>query len=225
MFLLSYLAYVFLNIGMMRFGTEFNEILQYIILSIILLYVILSPLRTISNIVLFLIIAEVTVILACLLTPLILFNFTIFNITVIAFIYVLVFVKSLMFVKNNVFLKWLLSIASLFTVFYLLCFYNALVDNEGIILFIYNFSYVLFFIASLAMIFGIPNSDLPDWEKEHRQFFGKLILPVWIFIFFISTLKIFMPFERFKEIITPESKEKWGMTNYSVEQKPGLAEY
>ena len=71
--------------------------------------------------------------------------------------------------------------------------------------------------------FGLPNLNYADWKKE-GQLFVKLVLSVWLFIFILSTVKIFIPEEKFKQLILPPKSEHWDMKDYPLEKKPGLME-
>lgn len=216
--IVAYFIYTFLNIGYNRLTPQTDQILQYIGLSLVVLLAIITPLKRMSNIVLFLIILTFLGVFLNLLTAIDLFNFTFMNLNVITFIYLVIFIKGLIIIKKNVKIKWMLTIATLITWVYFGFFSLYLMKPTLMSSGLYNFSYIIFFIVSLALIFGLPNSDLPEWEKEHRQLFLKLIMPVWILIFFISSLNVFIPIEKFRDKIAPELKDKWGMKDYLLIQ-------
>ena len=217
LFFLAYFTYVALNIGKSRLPRDFEDPAMYIISSLAVLYAAVSPLRKISNVVVFLISITVIGVIICFLTPVVLLNFVEMNLSLIMLIYILVFIKSFWEIKRNVFLKLLIVSVSIITIVYFLLLQMIIVATSSpfnVFGIFYGFGYLLFSIATLFMIFGFPNSNFPDWSKEHRQIFLKLILSVWLFIFVISTMILFIPSERYKDTIVPELKEKWGMKDY-----------
>jgi hypothetical protein len=224
LFLLSYLAYMILNIGNSRLNQEIDISAQYIIIGLIAFFVILAPLRRTSNVVLFLLLATATGIMTGVLTPLVFLNFSMMNFVLICLIYLVVFIKSFFVIKSNGFLKWLVIIASMIILLYLTTFLARILYGSDIEIIrkFNNFFFIIYIGATLAMIFGLPNSNYAEWIKEHRQIFARLILSIWIFIFVLSTINLFIPLEKYSKVLFPELNDKWGMKTYQLEEKPGL---
>jgi hypothetical protein len=224
-FFLSYVIHFILNIRISRLS-EISDITEIIITISLGLYAVIASLKKLSYIVIFLLSATIFGVLTGLLTPWIFLNFSSGNLVMIIIIYLVVSFKSFFMIKSNGFLKWLLFVASLiisfhFFIIFVSIFLPAGLSEKGFNSF-YTFVYLLYIITTLAMIFGLPNSNYPDWKKEHHQLFVRLILSVWLFIFVVSTLMLFIPFDRYKEKIFPEIRDKWKMEDYRLEKMPGL---
>jgi hypothetical protein len=218
-FLISYFLYLVLNIGSNR-TDEFDNVYAIAIVGLIVLFTILASTRQISNIIIILISTTIVAILFSLMTPYRIFNIVDLTMAFICLIYLIMSVKAFIVLRDQIFLKWLVSAAS-FIAFLFLMFFNSRLSNSDrapVSNILYIVGYVLYIMASFAMIFGLPNSNYPDWEKEHRQIFVRLVLSVWLFIFVLSTLKLFIPIEQYREIIFPgSSTTKWHMVDYSLE--------
>ncbi|MCX6272773.1 MAG: hypothetical protein NTU44_16465 [Bacteroidetes bacterium] len=223
LFLSSYVVYTILNIGMSRLSPQADELVQYCLMGIVVLFAIIVSLRKISNLIIFLLAVLVVELFIFFITPIVIFDVAMANTVFIALAYIVVFFKSFFLITSNGFLKLLILVASPVIIFYLLYMLIELgiEGDTNEISGYYYFVYILFVIISLAMIFGLPNSNFVQWNNEHRQIFYRLILSVWLFIFIFSTLKLFIHMERYRYTIFPELNEKWGMKDYSIEPKTG----
>jgi hypothetical protein len=201
---------------------ELEDAGSWIIIAVVFLYALLASLKNTSNLILFLIATYFIAILLNLFTKLNLGDIPLMSFTFIFFIYVVIFVKSLFKIKRNGFLKIMIIVTTFLTLLYLILqvtLMSGSLDGYDILLKIIN---VIFIIIALSMIFSLPNSNFFDWAKDHKVFFVKSILSIWILFFLLSISRLFIPDSKFRQLIFPEIKNNWFMKDYSIENKPGM---
>jgi hypothetical protein len=221
LFYLSYLILLINDISEDIINSTVLDVANWAVLAISI-YAGMAPLIKTSNHILFLIISYSLTITLNLFTKLNLADIPIMSFIIIFLIYMVIFVKSLFKVKRNGYLKLVIVATALLTFLYLLLqlmlFYGNFDIYEGMLIFIN----IIFIIMALAMIFSLPNSSFIDWAKDHRTFFVKSILSIWILFFFLSISRLFIQDNQFRQLIFPEIKDKWFMKDYSIENKPGM---
>ena len=143
-------------------------------------------------------------------------NFFVFSYFLLILYYIVFSVKSIIFLKENNFLKILAFVGSFVLI---LMFFPLIVDTKHRV-----FSYIpdiLFVGVSLAMIFGLPNSNYPDWTKSNKKIFLKSILIPWIIVYIWSSINFFYTKDFSKNLIDMDSV-KWEMKDYNLKKLPGL---
>jgi hypothetical protein len=194
----------------------------WIYIAVVFLYALLASLNNTSNLILFLIATYFIAILLNLLTPLKISDIPIMNFNLFVIIYFGLFLKSLIVIKKNAFLKIMISAAAFFVLVYFINLQTLIYSSFGADF--DKYLNPLFIIVTLAIIFGLPNSNFPDWIKEHRVLFVKSVVSIWIFLFFISTSKFFISDYEYLRSFFGDINKEWFMKDYSIEEKPGMAD-
>jgi hypothetical protein len=202
---------------------ELEEVGSWIFIGVVFLYALLASLKNNSNLILFLIATYFIAILLNFLTPLKISDIPMTNLMLIVIIYSVMFVKSLKVIKRNTFLKIMISAAAFFVLVYSVNLSILILANFGTDF--DKYLNPLFIIVTLSIIFGLPNSNFPDWIKEHRVIFTTSVISIWILLFFISTSKFFISdHEYLRNLIFGDNNKEWFMKDYSIEEKPGMAD-
>jgi hypothetical protein len=221
MFYLSFLLYLAADLFRSTVNPIIGEVTAYIVLPILLFYSILASLTKISNLILFLVFMYVFSVLLNLTSSYKFYEFQSQDLGLIFYIFLIMFFKGLFKIKGNTFLKIILLVVILFSFLYLLFFAVTIFDVNAID----KYNKVinpLFLIATLAMIFGLPNSSYSEWIMDHRKVFIKSVLAVWILFFLISTSYFFIDKEKYNSLFMPGINEKWAMKDYKIDEKPGM---
>lgn len=192
----------------------------------LLFFAVISPLKNISYMVIILLFIIISAFLMILVFQYMLTLFIMYLLFMLSVIFIVVVIKSLFSIRKNLFFKWLTFSISLIIAINIfihtmqLFGFNSSPENEFDIFDF--FCYILYIIASLALIFGLPNSNFPHWPVEHRKLFVRLILSVWIFIFAFAFLRLVVPHEDIIEKLVPGKKDVWQMKEYELNKKPGI---
>jgi hypothetical protein len=199
-----------------------DNITSYTNLAAAVLYTIFASLTKTSNIILFLAGTYLVAILLNFITSLRLSEVPFLNLGLIWVISLVFFFKSLFLIKRNAYLKLIIFFMTFFVLSYFIAIWLKLFLPA---LGFYKFINPLFIIATLGLIFGLPNSNFSEWRKDHQGIFIKAVLSVWLLLFIISSsMSLIRDNQYLKSLVYPDLTVPWFMEDYSVGIKPGMNE-